>query len=584
MCCCRYLIVYYGESASDREFGSGAPTTEFESVIDFGALFARKKITRKPFFKLRLHPCHVTFFGLEFPNRLALQFVCAQRAVFAQGFQLYYACFIALRTRMKFKNFWSLKSLIVMGFVIAVIPLFLAVMYAAVGMRDISALGRTVNSQVFEQTKTIRLVLQKASDIERKAKLFVLLSDPTLRQPYERQSYETVRASFKQALSDLLKLQVDNRIALLVNELSEKENLIYEQIIGSDDDNSLELPIDDAFQGLRESAATLSREFENHVDHEFNELRQLSESLEQGLLVKGAALLGVSFVFIAILLIVLSRSIRQLDASIRRLGSGDLADPIRVSGPSDLHYLGNRLEWLRTHLLELEVSKQQFMQNVAREIEAPLENLRQDAELLLDEADFDPNSRRQVAAMHLCANIEKLKTVSEELVRYSQINAPSDMKRKETFDVKALLESVVESFHPLIEAKSIELRMLVRPVEICGISEQLRAVVEQLLDNAVRYSPEEGEIRIMLRDAGAMMELEVEDEGPGIVEEEREHVFEPFFRGAAAATVDHDGPGLGLAIVKEYVTNHQGKVEVIDARQDQQGARVRVQIPLNGEN
>ncbi|QSB00602.1 sensor histidine kinase [Methylomonas sp. EFPC1] len=483
---------------------------------------------------------------------------------------------------MKFKNFLSLKSLIILGFVIAVIPLFLAVMYAAFGMRETSALGRTVNTHVFEQTKTIRLVLQKASDIERKAKLFVLLSDPTLRQPYERQSYETVRASFKQALGDLLKLHVDNKIALLVNELSEKENLIYQQIIGSDDENNLELPIDEAFQGLRESAATLSREFENHVDHEFNELHQLSESLEHGLLVKGAVLLAISFGVIAVLLIVLSRSMRQLDLSIRRLGAGELAEPILVNGPSDLRYLGNRLEWLRTRLLELEVSKQQFMQNVAREIELPLASLRQDAELLAGETDYDPNSKRQATVLHLCANIEKLSAVSEELLRYSRINSLPDINRKESVNVKDLLETVVDDFQPVLSSKAIAIRTLARPVEIAGIPEQLRAIIEQLLTNAVKFSPEGGEIRVILRDAGTLMELEVEDEGPGIAIDERDHIFEPFYRGKAGDT--GDGPGLGLAIVKEYVANHQGKVEVIDARQDQQGARIRVQIPLTGEN
>lgn len=485
---------------------------------------------------------------------------------------------------MKFKNFLSLKSLIVLGFVIAVIPLFLAVMYAAFGMRETSALGRTVNTHVFEQTKTIRLVLQKASDIERKAKLFVLLSDPTLRQPYERQSYETVRASFKQALSDLLKLHVDNKIALLVNELSEKENLIYQQIIGSDDENNLELPIDEAFQGLRESAATLSREFENHVDHEFNELHQLSESLEHGLLVKGAVLLAISFSVIATLLIVLSRSMRQLDVSIRRLGAGELAEPILVNGPSDLRYLGNRLEWLRTHLLELEVSKQQFMQNVASEIELPLASLRQDADLLAGETDYDPNSKRQATVLHLCANIEKLNSVSEELLRYSRINSLPDIKRKESVNIKDLLETMIEDFQPVLSSKAIAIRMLARPVEVSGFPEQLRAIIEQLLTNAVKFSPEGGEIRVILRDAGTLMELEVEDEGPGIAADERDHIFEPFYRGKAGETGDSDGPGLGLAIVKEYVANHQGKVEVIDARQDQQGARIRVQIPLNGEN
>ncbi|MDD5580016.1 MAG: HAMP domain-containing sensor histidine kinase [Methylobacter sp.] len=490
--------------------------------------------------------------------------------------------FNSLGSRIKFKNILSLKSLIVLGFVIAVIPLFLAVMYAAFGMRETSALGRTINSQVFEQTKAIRLVLQKTADIERKARLFVLLSDPAIRQPYEQHSYESTRASFKQALSELLKLQVDNKIALLVNELSEKENLIYQQIIDSASENNPTLPVDEAFQGLRESSFSLSREFENHVDHEFNQLRQQSESLEQGLLIKGAVLLTISFIFIALLLAVLSRSMRQLDASIRRLGSGELDEPIAVTGPSDLRYLGNRLEWLRTHLMELEVSKQQFMHNVAREIDLPLESIREGAEHLVNETDEEPDSARQDIARLLCTHVDKLKTVSGELLRYSQINSKPEMNRKETINMRYLLESVIEDFQPRLQAKSISLKKLVRPVEMSGIHEQLRSIIEQLIANAVKYSPANGEIRIILRDSGTQMELEVEDEGPGIEPNERSHVFEPFFRGKAQCHEWVEGPGLGLAIVKEYVANHQGTVDIIDSRQDQQGARLRVQIPLTG--
>ncbi len=493
--------------------------------------------------------------------------------------------FNVLFSRISFKNILSLKSLIILGFVIAVIPLFLAVMYAAFGMRETSALGRTINSQVFEQTNTIRLVLQKASDIERKARLFVLLSDPALRQPYERESYESARASFKQALSDLLKLNVDNKIALLVNELSEKENLIYQQIIGSATENTLGLPVDEAFQGLRESSNTLSREFESHVDHEFSELRHQSESLEQGLLIKGAVLLLISFIFIVALLAILSRSMRQLDAAIRRLGSGELEQPIAVTGPADLRYLGNLLEWLRTHLMELEVSKQQFMHNVAREIDVPLQSLSEGVELLISESNESANGPRQDVARNLSAHVEKLKTVSEELVRYSQINAKPEMNRKKTVNMKDLLESVIEDFQTPLQTKSITLKKLVRPIEISGIHEQLRNIIEQLLSNAVKYSPAGGEIRIMLRDSGTQMELEVEDEGPGIEPNERAHVFEPFFRGKAAPFDEGvEGPGLGLAIVKEYVANHQGKVEIIDPRQDQPGARIRVQIPLSTES
>ena len=76
------------------------------------------------------------------------------------------------------------------------------------------------------------------------------------------------------------------------------------------------------------------------------------------------------------------------------------------------------------------------------------------------------------------------------------------------------------------------------------------------------------------------MELEVEDEGPGIDPDERGRVFEPFFQGRAARALGVKGTGFGLAIVAECVANHHGKVEVLQSREDDAGARVRVQIPM----
>lgn len=482
---------------------------------------------------------------------------------------------------MKSQTLISLKSLLVLGFLFAVIPLFLGVMYAALSIRETSALGRTINTEVFEQTKTVRLVLQKASDVERKARLFVLLSDPSLRQPYERESYEAARASLQQALSDLLKLHVGNKIALLTNELSEKEKLIYLQIMGSDQENDLKLPIDDAFQGLRESSQTLSREFENHVDRQFDELHMLSESLERGLLIKGAFLLLVSFGVILTLLVIISRAMKQLDLSIGELVSGNLTQAIQVQGPSDLRYLGDRLEWLRTHLIELETSKHQFMQNVAREIEAPLQGIRESAQQLTTDNEASPFGPKDIAFL-LSAHTEKLKTISDELLRYSRISTKPENNLKQTVNIKDLLEAVIADFQPRLQAKSLKLKKLVKPVSLFGSREQLQNIIGQLLDNAVKYSPVNGEIRIMLRNAGVQMELEIEDEGPGIPDDERAKVFEPFYHGAAED--QEEGTGLGLSIVKEYVINHQGKVEFVDARQDQRGARVRVRLPLSTES
>lgn len=479
------------------------------------------------------------------------------------------------------KNLFSLKVLIVLGFAIAVIPLFLGVIYAAYGLRETSELARTINSQVFDQTKTIRLVLQKASDIERKARLFLLLSDPSLRQPYERESYDAAHNSFKQTINDLLELHVENKIALLANELLEKENLIYEQLTGSRAKDNVRLPIDEAFQDLRESSATLSNEFEQHVEQTFNELRQLSESLEQDLLIKGAVLLCFSCAFVLALLGVLSRSMGQIHASIHRLSANQLTEAIEVNGPSDLRYLGERLEWLRKHLLALESSKQHLMKNIAREILQPLTAISECAKHITHPL---INSQTNIG-QQLGNNLDKLKIVSEQLMRYSQTDSDQGVSAKQQIEVKALLDSVIDQLQSNIQTKSIKLKTLSKPTWIMGVSDQIQAMIEQLLANAIQYSPSEGEIRIILRDAGDQMELEIEDDGPGIAPDERAQVFEPFYRGRSAAnhkTATH--LGLGLTRVKQTVNHHQGTVEIIDSRQDHPGTRIRVMIPLNLED
>ncbi len=483
---------------------------------------------------------------------------------------------------MTFKNIFTLKSLIIFGFVIAVFPLLLGAMYAALVMRDTAALNRSINFQVFEQTKTVGLVLQKSSEIERKARLFVLLSDPSLREPYDLESYETARAGFKRALNELLILTIDNKITLLADELAEKENLIYQQIIGSANQKNPNWPVDEAFLALRESSNTLSKEFEKLVDHQFNDLNQKSESLEQALLLKGAILLLISLTSIVFLLRMISRSMGQLNLSICRLGSGDLSKAIRISGPADLRFLGNYLEWLRMHLLGLKISKQQYMQNVAREIEEPLEIVRQSAAQLLNLLnDVKTNSSKEECALLLSANVKKLTSVSDELLRYAQIISAPEIQHKQIVNMADLIDSVIEEYQSDFKAKSLSLKKLVKPVEISGITSQLRCIMEQLLANAVKFSPMNGEIRIILRDSGIFMELEVEDESPGIAADERSYVFEPFFRGKANQSGDmFEGSELGLSIVKEYVLNHQGNIAIIETKDDQHGTRIRVRIPI----
>jgi two-component system sensor histidine kinase GlrK len=475
---------------------------------------------------------------------------------------------------------FSLKYLVAAGFLVTMIPVAIALTYAGLGMRETASLGEQALHQTAEQMNAMRLVLQQVNDIERKAKLFVLLSDPSLRQPYERESYENVRASFRQTTDELLKQSLDNRLTLLITELLEKERLIHDQITAFDVNDNPKLPVEEAFRGLREAANELWQEVTGRVSRQAEGLHLQAGELEQRLLVRTLALMTFSVGFFIVFMAVLHRSIRRLDQAIRKLGSGRFGDPIAVQGPRDLRLLGDRLEWLRIRLLDLEQAKYQFMQNVTREIEAPLEAIRNDSGQLQAMAGQTVDPEVGERCDRLGQNAGKLQSVCEELVRYSQLNENPVLGERRGIDLKQLYDAAVATLRPQIETKALRLKALVQPVPFHGIAEQMQGIFEQLLSNAVKFSPERGEVRILLRSSKGSIEFEIEDDGPGFAADELQQVLKPFFRGRAALEQDTEGTGLGLAMVSEYLVHCQGRIEIVEPREDRHGARIRIHIPI----
>lgn len=475
---------------------------------------------------------------------------------------------------MSFKKLLSLKSLIAMGLVLSIVPLIAAVGFAAYGLEETTTLSRDLNAKVFEQTKAIHLVLQKAADLERKARLLILLSDPALRQPYERQSYDNIRVAFKQTLDQLLAKNLDREIALLANELAEKENLIHQQIIAAETDAGFAMPLDDAFLALREATNNLAREFENHVDREFNHLDKKSKALEEWLFVKTAALLSTSVLLVVALLLIIGRSMRQLRLAIQQLACGEFSEPIRIMGSSDLKTLGEKLDWLRKHVLQLTAFVEHFTQNVSGQLEAPIDGIRTSAEMLALRVD----DVQQPIVQAIANNAEKIDYVRKELARFADITASSNRmaqkEYKEWIDVDDLVESVIDQLAGKLQQKSVNVKTQLRPLQLRGFRSQLMSIIESLLLDALDHSPEHGEIVLSLRLSGDIIELQIEDEGPTPHPDQCSRMFEPFL----SLSRSEKGSGLGLSVVMHYAFNHCGEVEFIPTQQSH-GACRRLLIP-----
>lgn len=498
----------------------------------------------------------------------------------------------------------SVRKLVLLGYFLALLPVLMGVVSAIYAVEELAILSQRAVHHVAMEAQNSQKLLEKINELERKGKQYLVLTDTLALDAYLRTHEQfVVLADVLIELAELdgpeLKRQVQSlkddvgrvheSIVAAAATAPAAENILGPKRVASEQGRST-LSQDriyqasEAFQSLKNQARILSEEFNEHVEQEAQDLESLSFGVKRELLTQSGILLPLSLLLLSIFMYLLHNPIQQMDHMIRAMGAGDFSNPIRVVGPQDIEYLGERLEWLRTRLIDLEAAKQRFMRNVSHEIKTPLATIHEGVELLADEVVGELNQEQRDIARILIANTHKLDALIAQLINYSQVNLHADHHKLGTVDMRLLVLELLDMYQLQLRAKSLAVEESLESVEILGSVDQLRTVIDNLLSNAVKYSPPRGEIRISLRKEGGHMVLEIEDDGPGIDPSERARVFEPFFQGRASRECGVKGTGFGLAIVGECVASHHGKVEVLESLGDNAGARVRVQIPLRGES
>jgi len=176
-------------------------------------------------------------------------------------------------------------------------------------------------------------------------------------------------------------------------------------------------------------------------------------------------------------------------------------------------------------------------------------------------------------------NTLSLQKLIEDLLRWHQTRVvePATVGPVELPDI---VRRVVREQKLAALARMIAFDTHLEPAIVTGDAERIRTIVDNLVSNAIKYSPRSGTIDAKLRTRDGLAVLEVADEGPGVPNAERESVFESFFQGAPPTEGRVKGSGLGLAIAREYALAHGGRVEVVDRSDGARGACFRLVLPL----
>jgi len=273
----------------------------------------------------------------------------------------------------------------------------------------------------------------------------------------------------------------------------------------------------------------------------------------------------------------LTRPLRQLKRAILALGENQLDTPIDIQGPADLRSLGQQIDWLRLRLTELDADKARFLRHVSHELKTPLAALREGAALLQDgvAGQLTPD-QREIAGI-LQHNTALLQRQIEDLLNFNAAAFDARRLQRRPTDLRALVQQVVESQKLQWQARQLKVVVSGEPLGLPVDPDKLGLALGNLMSNAIRFSPLGSTVRWSLRSAGHKALLQIADAGPGVAANDRDRVFEPFYRGSHQPEGAVRGSGIGLSIVQEYVAAHGGQVSLLP---DADGACFRIELPL----
>jgi signal transduction histidine kinase len=230
---------------------------------------------------------------------------------------------------------------------------------------------------------------------------------------------------------------------------------------------------------------------------------------------------------------------------------------------------------------ELARSRADFAMGVSHELRTPLTQIRMFLESVLLGRTESPSQRQQYLEI-AHEEAKRLSSLIDNVLRLSRVERGTARLDARPVDLSELTRSLIDGWVPGISGESMRLELeLAADVPVLADPEALRAILGNLVDNAVKYGPPEQTIVVGTAKSDRTARLWVRDEGPGVPREDRKLIWQPYRRLDRDARSAVAGTGIGLAIVLEYVRLHGGNVWVEDA--EDRGARFVVELPLDGE-
>ena len=466
-------------------------------------------------------------------------------------------------------------ALVVLSFVVVSIPMVTALATGFTYVEKLTDQSQEAVSRAVRTTQLSRQIVHQTTAMERSIRqYFVLKNDSILK------SYYSWHDKYLETAGMLATITLSDDLRDQLQALNTMEIGLYEQVKdlnvkkGKSELNSQE------FIALSQLAQAILNDSDKLINSELEIMDELSNAARESMNQQLLWMLPLSAAFILWFTRLIANPILQLDMQIRRLGSWRFDEEIKVSGPRDVRALGERLDWLRRQLAYLETMKIEFLQSVSHELKTPLTAIRESAELLNEEVAGPLSEKQKMICNILQKNSVSLQKMIEKLLSFNMNHSVKVSGGKKNIYMVHIIEQVLADHEAIILSKQLKINKKLENWIYQAKEDEIRVIVDNLLSNAVKYAPFNSEVNISLRGNKNLLKLDVSDEGMGVSETDRQHVFDAFYRGEPAEKGIIKGSGLGLSIAKDFVEQNHGSIELLEEKENKKGAHFRVSLPI----
>lgn len=266
---------------------------------------------------------------------------------------------------------------------------------------------------------------------------------------------------------------------------------------------------------------------------------------------------------------------REIMKATNQIASGDYTTRLNLKGLPELKQVSESFNYMAEELGSVEMLRTDFVNNFSHEFKTPIVSVRGFAKLLKQD-DLTTDEKNEYLDI-IVSESERLTELAANVLQLSKLEQQSILINKTCFNVSEQIRLIVAMMDTKWSNKNIDLILNCEEINICANEELLKQVWINLIDNAIKFSPDYGMVRIDMKVLGQELIFNISDQGEGISPDKIKHIFDKFYQGDTSHAIQ--GNGLGLTIAKRIITLHEGRIDV--KQSDPEGTTFEIRLPCS---